>query len=149
LHSLLPVSLVIVFIPPQAADWQSSSDSIFLPESHPALGFDRGFRIFWHQALTSLLYLRALYAAQKQATPEIIDKLVTTITKLEKLKTERLSSSCTYPSVHRSNNPPLTTRHRVELSIVPAGPSPTAPKIVEITTAALPASENSQVPATS
>jgi hypothetical protein len=39
------------------------------------------------QALTALLYSRALHAAQKQAMPEIIDKLVTTIERLERLAT--------------------------------------------------------------
>jgi hypothetical protein len=83
-----------------------------------------------HQALTAMLYSRALQAAQKQDLPETIDKLVTTIAKMEKLKR---------PAQCEKQSRPATTRHRVELSIVPANPSPqTPPKVIDLTSTALP-----------
>lgn len=87
-----------------------------------------------HQALTSLLYSRALHAAQKQAMPETIDKIVTTIAKLEKLK--NCSSRASRPS--RA----LTTRHHVELSIIPQnyGKDASSSSIVQFSTSKVSAS---------
>jgi hypothetical protein len=75
------------------------------------------------EALTLMLYSGAIAAAKKQAEPSTIDKLVTTINRLERRHL-------------RSHEPraPLTTRHHVELSVVPANGSPEpAPKIINIT----------------
>ena len=59
-------------------------------------------------------------------------KLVTTIAKLEKLKRR---------PEHNTPSKPGPTRHRVELSILPANSAPqTAPKVIELTATSLVAS---------
>jgi hypothetical protein len=77
------------------------------------------------EALSVMLCSRAVLAAKQPVQPGIIDKLVTTLAKVQKLKTHH-----SLEARPRSAD----TRHRVELSIVPANPArQTAPKIVEIT----------------
>jgi hypothetical protein len=88
------------------------------------------------EALTVMLYSRAVYAAKNQADPSAIDKLVTTINKLETRQPA--------PRRESREKTPLTTRHQVELSIVPATGAPeSTPKIINITATALPAHEKS------
>jgi len=75
------------------------------------------------EALTLMLYSRAIAAAKKQAEPATIDRLVTTINRLERRHLRP-----------REPRAPLNTHHRVELSVVPASGSPEpAPKIINIT----------------
>ncbi len=86
------------------------------------------------QSLIVMLYSRALFAMKMQAEPSAIDKLVSTIARLERLKSRS----------HRESRErsPLTTRHHVELSVL----SPTssdlqpqpAPKIIDLNVTALP-----------
>jgi hypothetical protein len=86
------------------------------------------------EALRLMLYSRAIYAAKNQADPSAIDKLVTTINKLEKPKT---GSRLGPPSVDslvapERSNAPLTTRHHVELTVRTA-PAESAPRILDCT----------------
>jgi hypothetical protein len=75
------------------------------------------------EALTLMLYFRAIAAAKKQAEPSAIDKPVTTINGIERRHLRPQEPQA-----------PLTTRHHVELSVVPANGSPEpAPKIINIT----------------
>lgn len=66
------------------------------------------------EALSLMLYSRALYAAKQQALPEDLDRLLSVITKIERLKKPS-------PRSPRSARPaparPVTTRHLVELSV--------------------------------
>jgi hypothetical protein len=63
------------------------------------------------EALRLMLYSRAVYATKNQAAPSDIDKLVTTIAKVEKL------AAHSQPATPRISANPITTRHHVELTV--------------------------------
>lgn len=91
------------------------------------------------EALSLLLYSRALEAAKNEAGYVYMESMLNLLTKLERLKPASQS--------RREPAPPATTRHKVELSIVstPAPASaPEPPKIVNITATPLPNQENQQ-----
>ena len=91
------------------------------------------------EALSLLLYSRALEAAKNEAGYVYMESMLNLLTKLERLKT----SSQSRP--HREPAPVATTRHKVELSIVssPApARSPEPPKIVNITATPFPDSQD-------
>jgi hypothetical protein len=86
------------------------------------------------EALSLMLYSRAVEAAQQGANPEILDKLLGVITKIEKLKTPPAR-----PRPRSEPPPPAATRHYVELSAATV-----PPKIVQVTATPIPpnASDN-------
>lgn len=83
------------------------------------------------EALSLMLYSRALYAAKQQALPEDLDRLLSVITKIERLKkpSPRSRRSSRTAQAH-----PVTTRHLVELSV-----SPLPGKVVQVSATAQPA----------
>jgi hypothetical protein len=70
------------------------------------------------EALSLMLYSRAVYAAKQQATSEQLDKLLSVITKIEKLKSRTSHPRQAVPVAP----PPAATRHIVELSVTATPP---------------------------